>query len=198
MEFLNLFNTVFLYSADPASGGGDPDPKPADDPNPAPDPVPTPPATDPKLYNQDQLNGIVGSRIAEERQKIYSQFGVEGNQELQSIFDNAKILEKENATLKAQIAEFEATQLKEANQQKLLKAGIEPDLVDIALAKWDGNEETLEAFLEENPKLTTAYFEGKFFMGTGASLEQRGGRQKPLDQMDMDEFMEYHRKKEQT
>lgn len=187
MDILNLFNTVFLYSADP-NGGGDPDPNP--DPNPNP-------AQDPKLYNQDQLNGIVGSRIAEERKKIYSEFGVTDGQELKSIFETAKIAEKENATLKEQIAQFEAKETREVNQNKLLEAGIEPDLIDIALDKWDGNDESLEKFLEENPKLTKAYFEGKFFTGTGPSLQQRGGGQKPLHEMTTEEFMEHFKQKEQ-
>lgn len=177
MDLFKLLTVGTFYNADNGEGeggGGNPNPK---------------------LYTQDQLNGIVGSRLAEERSKIYKQFGVADDEELKTLFDNAKIFEKENTTLKEQHALYEAEKTKAVRSKTLLEKGIEPDLIDIALEKWDGDEAKMDEFLKANPKLTTAYYENKQFQGTGRTLGEKGGKLPNYNDMTMEEIMALDKKK---
>lgn len=179
MDLFNRFlHNPFLFDSGDGGGGGD-----------------NPPAV--KTYNQDELNGIVGSRIAEERQKIYDLVGVKNNQELTERFGALTTLEQENATLKEQVGTYEQKFARVEKEGKLVNAGIDPDFIDLALTRWDG-EQDLEEFVKENPKLTVQYFEQGNFQGTGGSLDEKGGKKEvDFSKMTTEEFMEYHRKLEQ-
>jgi len=151
-----------------------------------------------RVYNQDELNGIIGDRLAKERAKIYSKFGVSTEEELLDVSKKLKTFEEENATLRTENENFKTLQAKAEKTSKLKEAGIDPDFIDIAASKWDG-EQDLSKFVEENPKLTAAYFAGKQneFKGTGNTLSQQGGKNEiDESQMTTEEFMEYHKQKE--
>jgi len=164
-----LFNIPKFYSQDSENGGGTPAPQE-------------------KLYNQDELNGIIGSRLAQERAKIYKMLGVESDADLNDIQTKLETLESENATLKAENDSFHAEQIKAEKVNKLKEAGVDPDFIDVALVKWDGEQELAE-FVKENHKLTVEYFESKGAT-TGASLDGKGGGQEiDLNELSTDEFM---------
>lgn len=175
----DLLNNIFLYEGDDGGSGGG-----GNNPNPNPAPIV-------KTYNQDELNGIVGSRIAEERKKIYDLVGVANNEELTKRFEALTKLEQENATLKEHNASFEQKFARVEKEGKLLNAGIDPDFLDFALTKWDG-EQDLAEFTKENPKLTKEYHEGNQFQGTGGSLDEQGGATlKKLEDMTEEEYIQY-------
>jgi len=151
------------------------------------------PAPKVKTYNLDEVNGIVGERLARERTGIYSKVGVKDEKELIDIFGKAKTLEEENATLKAENEEFKASQAKAEKFDKLKQAGIDPDFIEIAADKWDG-EEDLEKFTAEHPKFRADYFDK--FKGTGGTLGNKGGGSVVDEsQMTTAEFMEYKKKR---
>ncbi len=180
MNYLFNLQTIFLYEKGGEGGGGGGNP-------------PIPPAV--KTFNQDELNGIVGSRIAEERKRIYALAGVENEADLQKRLESVTTLEKENATLKTQVQDFEAKVLVEEQTKKLIEAGIEPTLVDVALIKWDG-EQDLETFISENEKLTKAFFESANFQGTGGSLGGKGGTKVDTSKMTDAEYIAYRREQD--
>jgi len=150
-----------------------------------------------KTYNQDELNGIIGDRLAKEKAKIYAKFGVTSETELLDISSKIKTYEEENATLKTENENFKTSQAKAEKTNKLKEAGIDPDFIDVAASKWDGKQD-LTKFVEDNPKLTSAYFTQKqdVFKGTGATLGNKGGGNAPDEsQMTTAEFMEYQKTK---
>lgn len=149
----------------------------------------TPPTI--KTYNQDEVNGIIGSRLAQERAKIYKLLNVEDEGALKDIASQLKAKTDENATLKAEVENFKALQAKVEKTKQLTDAGIDADFVDVAIAKWDGKQD-LAKFVEENPKLSKAYFETK---GTGHTLDGKFmGGNVDLSKLSTEEFMEYMRK----
>lgn len=176
-KYLHLL-TPFFDSGDGGEGGGA-----------------TPPAQ--RTYNHDELNGIIGDRLAKERTKIYKLLGVDDEDGLKTMATQLKTLTEENEQLKTQNEQYinEKTLTEKKNQ--LTEAGIDPDFMDVAIAKWDGKQE-LTKFVEENPKLTKAYFEsqGGDFKGTGTSLDIKGGKTPDITKMTTAEFMEYSRQKD--
>jgi hypothetical protein len=149
--------------------------------------------TPPKLYNTDELNGIIGSRLAQERTKIYKLLGVEDEDGLKNVATQLKSYTEENAKLKAENEKYVSEKTLTEKKAKLTEAGIDPDFMDVAINKWDGKQD-LAKFVEANPKLTAKYFEnggkGEDFKGTGGSMGEKGGAGKvDLSKLTTEEFM---------
>lgn len=163
-----------LYMADDGNAGG------------------TPPVIPPKTYNQDELNGIVGDRLAKERTKIYKTLGIEDESGIKDISTRLKKLADENATLLKENDEFKKSHAKAEKSQKLIDAGIDKDFIDIAIEKWDGKSD-LETFKKDNPKLTSDFF--KNFRGTGGTLNPAAnGREYDQSKLSTEEYFELKKK----
>lgn len=173
MDLINRFNKRFFFTADDQGGGG------------GTPPTPTKPE---KTYNQDELNGIIGERLARERSKIYKMLGVEDESGIKDLGEKLAELTTENTTLKTENEAFKNSLIVEEKKAKLIQAGIDEDFVDIAIQKWDDSK-PIEDFVKENPKITTAYFTGDF-QGTGGSLD---GKSTPnevdVSKLTTEEFM---------
>lgn len=181
MDFLRFFiKPIMLFNQDDGQGGGGGEPVKKEEP---------------RTFNQDEVNGIVGERVARERTRIYTILGVKDEEELKEVATKVTTLETENATLTEKVTKFETEQKTAEKRNQLTEAGIDSDFVDIALLKWNPAEQKIEDFVKENPKLTKTYFEDKDFKGTGGSLDGQGGSGKVDEtKMTTEEFMEYHRK----
>lgn len=168
MDNLEKLLNHFHFNTDEGGGGGTPQPK---------------------TYNQDEVNGIVGDRLAKERAKIYKALGIEDESGIKDISSKLTLLTTENATLKGQVEAYTKEKTQAELKSKLIGAGIDEDFIDVAIAKWDGKQDLAE-FTKANPKLTKEFFmNAEQFKGTGGSLEGKGAVTIDESKLSTEEFM---------
>jgi hypothetical protein len=145
------------------------------------------PKTDvePKTFTQQELDDIIVSRLAKERQRYLKKLGLEDEAQLDTYANKVKTydeIEKENQALKTEKQKMEATAV-------LNNLGVDPDFIDFVytnVEKGENFEENAKKYLEQHPKMKR-----ETYQSVNSSLGLSGGNMPDINKMSTEEYLKW-------
>lgn len=141
--------------------------------------------TEPKTFTQQELDEIIVSRLAKERQRFIKKLGLEDEGQLDDYVKKAKSYDevlKENLTLKSEKQKMEATAI-------LNDLGVDPDFIEFVFTnveKGENFEKNAKAFLEKHPKMMRDNYKS-----VNSSLGLTGGTLPDIENMTSEEYLKW-------
>jgi len=141
--------------------------------------------SEPKTFTQQELDEIVVTRLAKERQRFIKKLGLEDESQLDDYVKKAKSYDellKENLTLKSEKERVEATSI-------LNNLGVDPDFIEFVFTnveKGENFEKNAKAFLEKHPKMMRENYQS-----VNSSLGLSGGSAPDIESMSTEEYLKW-------
>lgn len=145
------------------------------------------PETDvePKTFTQQELDDIIVSRLAKERQRYLKKLGLEDEAQLDAYAKKVKTYDeivKENEALKTEKEKMEATAV-------LNKLGVDPDFLEFVytnVEKGENFEDNAKKYLETHPKMKR-----ETYQSVNSSLGLSGGNMPDFENMSTEEYLKW-------
>ena len=141
-----------------------------------------------KTFTQEELDNIVVTRLAKERQKIMKKLGIDDEGQIDEYvkrFQEYDTIKNENEALKNEKEKFVV-------MDELRNMGVDPDFLDYVYTKVERGEkfkENAQEFLKTNPKLLAENYQK-----VNSGLDLDGNQMPDLESMSTAEYLAWRAK----